>query len=74
MPEHKPSLWHFIWLSVGHLFKGRPIYWAWVILLLFLIAGGGWQKRWELLGDKLSCDVSRVYNGTFQRKLPPPEE
>ena len=36
--------------------------------------GGGWQKRQELLGDKLSCNVSRVYNGTFQRKMPPPEE
>ena len=36
--------------------------------------GGGWQKRNELLGDKLDCDTTRVYNGTFRRKLPPPEE
>lgn len=36
--------------------------------------GGGWQKRQELLGDKLDCDVSRVYNATFRRKLPPPAD
>ena len=36
--------------------------------------GGGWQKRSELHGDLLSCDVSRVYNGKFQRTPAPPAE
>ncbi len=31
--------------------------------------GGGWEKRSELLGDKVDCDVSRVYNATFRRKM-----
>ncbi len=31
--------------------------------------GGGWEKRFELLGDKLKCDVSRVYNAAFRRKM-----
>ena len=36
--------------------------------------GGGWQKRMELLGDKLDCDVSRVYNATFRRNMPEGED
>jgi len=36
--------------------------------------GGGWQKRRELLGNLLDCNVSRVYNGTFQRTPAPPAE
>lgn len=36
--------------------------------------GGGWEKRFELLGDKLDCDVSRVYNATFRRRMPTSDE
>jgi hypothetical protein len=31
--------------------------------------GGGYQKHAELLGDVLSCDVTRVYDGDIQRRI-----
>lgn len=32
--------------------------------------GGGWEKRLELLGDKIDCDVNRVYNARVVRSMP----
>jgi molybdopterin-containing oxidoreductase family membrane subunit len=48
MPEHKPTLLRFIKLSIGHLFKGRPVYWAWVATLMLLVALGGWHYYLQL--------------------------
>lgn len=31
--------------------------------------GGGYQKRGEIMGDMLSCNVSRVYDGTVHRRI-----
>ena len=31
--------------------------------------GGGYQKRGELMGDLLDCDVSRIYDGAVRRRI-----
>lgn len=31
--------------------------------------GGGYQKRREIMGDSLDCDVSRIYNGEVHRHI-----
>ena len=31
--------------------------------------GGGYQKHAELLGDVLSCDITRVYDGVIRRRI-----
>jgi hypothetical protein len=31
--------------------------------------GGGYQKRYEIMGNMLSCDSSRVYDGVVRRRI-----
>ncbi len=31
--------------------------------------GGGYQKRGEIMGDMLSCDSSRIYDGAVRRRI-----
>ncbi len=44
----KPSLRGFLVDSLGHLVRGRLMYWAWLVLLLGLIALGGWHYTLQL--------------------------
>lgn len=63
---------HFAASSIGHLFRGPPVYWAWVGLLLALIAIGGayyfMQLRDGLVVTNLTNQVSwgfYIANFTF---------
>ena len=52
MPEQTttatPTLPRFVFSSIGHLFRGPLTYWLWVLLLLALIALGGWYYHLQL--------------------------
>jgi molybdopterin-containing oxidoreductase family membrane subunit len=65
MPEHRPGVWHFIWLSFSHLFRGRPIYWAWVTLLLVLIAAGGWHYYLQLRDGLIVTNMTNQVSWGF---------
>ena len=43
-----PTLLRFVFSSIGHLFRGPLTYWLWVLLLLSLIALGGWHYYLQL--------------------------
>jgi molybdopterin-containing oxidoreductase family membrane subunit len=76
MPEQTmtpaPTLPGFVFSSVGHLFRGPLTYWLWVLLLLALIAVGGWyyflQLRDGLVVTNMTNQVSwgfYISNFTF---------
>ncbi len=67
-----PTLPRFVLSSIGHLFRGPPAYWLWVLLLLGLIAVGGWfyylQLRDGLVVTNMTNQVSwgfYISNFTF---------
>jgi len=48
MHEPRRNLSGFLFSSIGHLFRGRPMYWAWLLLLLILMFAGGWHYYLQL--------------------------
>jgi molybdopterin-containing oxidoreductase family membrane subunit len=67
-----PTLPRFVFSSIGHLFRGPPVYWLWVLLLLTLIGLGGWfyylQLRDGLVVTNMTNQVSwgfYISNFTF---------
>ena len=65
MPEQQAGLWHFLRLSVGHLFRGGPAYWAWVTLLLLLIAAGGWHYYLQLRDGLIVTNMTNQVSWGF---------
>jgi molybdopterin-containing oxidoreductase family membrane subunit len=72
MNEQRLSLSHFTFSSIGHLFRGPMLYWAWVGLLVTLIALGGafyyMQLRDGLVVTNMTNQVSwgfYIANFTF---------
>ena len=72
MSERRPGLFHFVSSSLGCLFRGGPLYWAWLAVLLLLIGLGVWhyylQLRDGLVVTHMSNQVSwgfYIANFTF---------
>ncbi len=72
MNEQRLSLPHFLFSSLGYLFRGPLVYWAWVGLLLLFMMAGGWfyylQLRDGLVVTNLTNQVSwgfYIANFTF---------
>ncbi len=66
------TLPRFVFSSIGYLFRGPPLYWLWVLLLLTLIGLGGWfyylQLRDGLVVTNMTNQVSwgfYISNFTF---------
>jgi molybdopterin-containing oxidoreductase family membrane subunit len=72
MSEPTPSLTRFLLSSLGHMLRGRPMYWLWVAFLLAVMGLGGWfylyQLREGLVVSNMTNQVSwgfYISNFTF---------
>ena len=58
MSESGPGVIRFLLSSLGHLFRGGPLYWAWVILLTAITLAGGWHYYLQLRDGLVVTDMT----------------
>jgi len=58
MSESGPGVIRFLLSSLGHLFRGGPLYWAWVIFLTAITLAGGWHYYLQLRDGLVVTDMT----------------
>jgi len=65
MSERRSGLFHFVIDSLRWLFRGGPMYWTWLALLVLLIGLGGWHYYLQLRDGLVVTNMSNQVSWGF---------